>query len=204
MELKSNFTGKAERDYLLVIKATKGDQQAFAELLEYYREAIYFMLLKMVVIKTDAEDLTIEAFTKAFKNLDLYTPSHAFSTWLFKIASNNAIDFLRKKKFRQQMISIDKEYKTQDEEYSNTLSLISSNPDPEEKLINTQKKDNILQILDRLPATYRKIIKLRFYDECSYTEISKILGIPIGTAKARLHRSRELLTGIIQRRGLKF
>ena len=95
----SHLSEKAKKDYQLVISATENkDQQAFSELMDRYKDAIYFMLLKMVNNKDDAEDLTIEAFGKAFNRLNQYTPNYAFSTWLFKIASNNCIDFLRKKK----------------------------------------------------------------------------------------------------------
>jgi len=89
---------KALQDYELVKKALKGDEKAFARLLSRYKDTIYFMLLKMLNNRSDAEDLTLEAFGKAFKNLHQYSPTYAFSTWLFKIASNNCIDFLRKKK----------------------------------------------------------------------------------------------------------
>src|SRR4030043_1190017 len=98
MEVNTNLSEKAQRDYLLVQKANNGDQKAYAELMERYRDAIYYMLLKMVNNASDAEDLTIEAFGKAFKNIQQYTPNYAFSTWLFKIATNNCIDFIRKKK----------------------------------------------------------------------------------------------------------
>ena len=98
MELNPNLSLKAQQDIELVEKARKGDQLAYAELLGRYRDAIYFMFLKMVNSPVDAEDLTIEAFGKAFKNIDQYTPNFAFSTWLFKIATNNCIDFIRKKR----------------------------------------------------------------------------------------------------------
>ena len=99
MEVTSHLTEKARRDYILVQQAMKqGDQKAYAELLNNYRDSLYFMLLKMTNNPTDADDLTIEAFGKAFKNLHQYTIEFAFSTWLFRIAANNCIDFLRKKK----------------------------------------------------------------------------------------------------------
>ena len=97
MELNPNLSLKAQKDIELVEKAKAGDQQAYGELLGRYRDAIYFMLLKMVNSPVDAEDLNIEAFGKAFKNIDQYTPNFAFSTLLFKIATNNCIDFIRKK-----------------------------------------------------------------------------------------------------------
>ena len=94
MELTAHLSEKGQHDFQLVQRALQsGEQKAYAELMERYREPIYFMLLKMVNNKDDAEDLTIEAFGKAFRRLDQYTPQFAFSTWLFKIATNNCIDF---------------------------------------------------------------------------------------------------------------
>ena len=94
-----NLTTKAVYDYNLIQRALKNaDQKAYAELLQRYRESVYLVMLRMCNNKDDAEDLTIEAFGRAFKRLEQYTPTFAFSTWLFKIASNNAIDFLRNKK----------------------------------------------------------------------------------------------------------
>ena len=102
----SHLSEKAQKDYNLIIRATEEkDQQAFSELMDKYKDPIYFMLLKMVNNNDDAEDLTLEAFGKAFNRLNQYTPNFAFSTWLFKIATNNCIDFLRKKK--KNVMSID-------------------------------------------------------------------------------------------------
>ena len=97
MEIIDGLSEKARNDLTLVEKARNGSEQAFASLMNRYRDSIYFMLLKMVNNTSDAEDLTIEAFGKAFRNLDSFTPDFAFSTWLFKIATNNCIDFIRKK-----------------------------------------------------------------------------------------------------------
>src|SRR3989339_2161711 len=98
MEINPNHSENALHDFKLVEAAKTGDQKAYAELLGRYRDTIYFMLLKMVKNKADADDLTIEAFGKAFKNIQQYSPQFAFSTWLFKIATNNCIDYLRKEK----------------------------------------------------------------------------------------------------------
>src|SRR5210317_1546355 len=112
-QINPNLSEKAQKDYALVVKAIeKGDQKAYAELMARYKDSIYFMLLKMVNNRDDADDLTIEAFGKAFKNIKQYTPDYAFSTWLFKIDTNNCIDFIRKKK--KQTLSIDKGFETDD------------------------------------------------------------------------------------------
>ena len=111
-----NLSDKAKFDLTLVEKAISGDQKAYADLMDRYRDAIYFMLLKMVNNKSDAEDLTLEAFGKAFKNIHQYTPNYAFSTWLFKIATNNCIDFIRKRKANT--ISIDQNVDDQEDRKS--------------------------------------------------------------------------------------
>src|SRR4030043_2430051 len=97
MEISQGLSDKAKSDLLLVEEAKKGNEKAFASLMNRYRDSIYFMLLKMVNNPSDAEDLTIEAFGKAFRSIDTYTPRFAFSTWLFMIATNNCIDFIRRK-----------------------------------------------------------------------------------------------------------
>ncbi len=108
-ESGSNLSVKAVYDYNLIrIALDNGDQKAYAELMGRYRDSVYFMLLKMVNNKDDADDLTIEAFGKAFKRLSQYAPTYAFSTWLFKIATNNCIDFIRRKKVI--IYSLDKKF----------------------------------------------------------------------------------------------
>ena len=196
MELNSNLSLKAQKDVELVDKARKGDQQAYGELLGRYRDAIYFMLLKMVNSPVDAEDLTIEAFGKAFKNIDQYTPNFAFSTWLFKIATNNCIDFIRKK--RASHVSLDQ---TMDGEDSlSPSSLIQSDtPDPELTIINKQKIKHMRNVVSRLKPRYRTLVELRYFKEYSYDEIAVELDIPIGTVKAQLFRARELLLNIMNR-----
>ena len=193
MEVSPNLSEKAQHDYMLVQKATAGDQKAFAELLGRYRDAIYFMLLKMVNNPSDAEDLTIEAFGKAFKNLRQYTPNFAFSTWLFKIATNNCIDFIRKK--RASTISLDQ---SNDDPESTSVTIQSDTPDPEEHLINNQKIKLLREVVNKLKPRYRTLVELRYFKEYSYDEISEELELPIGTVKAQLFRARELLYNILK------
>lgn len=196
MELNSNLSLKAQQDIELVNKARKGDQLAYAELLGRYRDAIYFMLLKMVNSPMDAEDLTIEAFGKAFKNIDQYTPNFAFSTWLFKIATNNCIDFIRKK--RASHVSLDQTIDGEDSLSPSSL-IQSDSPDPELTMINKQKIKHMRKVVSRLKPRYRTLVELRYFKEYSYDEIAVELDIPIGTVKAQLFRARELLLNILSR-----
>jgi len=154
------------------------------------------MLLKMVNNPSDAEDLTIEAFGKAFRNLDSYTPKFAFSTWLFKIATNNCVDFIRKKQLAPTPFD-----NLQDSLDNVTVNIQSDMPDPEESLINLQKIDEIKDIINQLKPRYRSLIELRYYKEYSYEEISAELNIPIGTVKAQLFRAKTLLHNIIIKTG---
>jgi len=193
MDIGSNLSEKAQQDFKLVLKAIDGDQKAYADLLGRYRDAIYFMLLKMVNNAVDAEDLTIEAFGKAFKSIHQYAPNYAFSTWLFKIATNNAIDFIRKR--RANMISIDQSH---DEDGSVHVSIQDNEPDPEESIINQQKVKMMRSIVSKLKPRYRRLIELRYFSEFSYEEISEELNLPIGTVKAQLFRARELLYNILK------
>jgi RNA polymerase sigma-70 factor (ECF subfamily) len=199
MEVNLNLSDKAQYDYELVLQAMEGDQKAYGELLGRYRDAIYFMLLKMVNNPSDAEDLTIEAFGKAFKNIKQYTPNYAFSTWLFKIATNNCIDFIRKKKLNN--ISIDQSSHNED---SMPMTIPSDGLDPEENLISQQKVILLRSVVAKLKPRYRKLIELRYFYEFSYEEISEELELPIGTVKAQLFRARELLYNVLKNTTHKF
>jgi RNA polymerase sigma-70 factor (ECF subfamily) len=158
-----------------------------------YRDAIYYMLLKMVNNASDAEDLTIEAFGKAFKNIQQYTPNYAFSTWLFKIATNNCIDFIRKKKATT--VSLDQNDNDEDKAPTDIMAPVL---DPEEEMIKGQKQKMMREIVSKLKPRYRKLIELRYFKEFSYEEIADELELPIGTVKAQLFRARELLFNILK------
>lgn len=189
---EQKLTTKAVYDYKLVLLALeKGDQKAYAELLQRYRESVFFMMLKMCNNKDDAEDLTIEAFGRAFKKLHQYSPDFAFSTWLFKIASNNAIDFIRKKK---QKYSISIDHKTDNSDMpDHSVNIKASGLDPEEHFIRKQKIESVRILVDNLKPKYKEMIELFYFQEMSHEEISQKLSLPIGTIKAQLFRARDLL-----------
>jgi len=196
MEVNSNLTDKARKDYELIRKALYDrDQQAYAHLMQNYREALYYMMLKMTNNKTDAEDLTIEAFGKAFNSLHNYSPKFAFSTWLFKIASNNCIDFMRKKQKQGFLVHEDEENSPPAD---NLYEKESSNPSPEESLLKKENLKRIRKVVDRLKPHYRKLIELRYFHEYSYEEIAHQLDLPIGTVKAQLYRAREFLYSLLR------
>jgi RNA polymerase sigma-70 factor (ECF subfamily) len=144
----------------------------------------------MVNNKDDAEDLTIEAFGKAFKRLAQYTPQFAFSTWLFKIATNNCIDHIRKKRIRA--ISIDQGY-TSDDGDTIEISIKDSILDPAEMMQKEERIKKMRTIVDKLKPRYRKLVEMRYFDEMAYEEIAEQLSLPLGTVKAQLFRAREFL-----------
>ena len=195
MEVNPNLSEKAQVDFKLVQLAVKGDQKAYAELMSRYKDSIYFMLLKMVNNRDDADDLTIEAFGKAFKNLHQYTPDFAFSTWLFKIATNNCIDFIRRK--RKYTFSIDKNMEN-DSGQEMQFEIKSPMLDPEEKMIKKQKAILMRDVVEKLKPRYKRLVELRYFQERSYEEIDDELKLPLGTVKAQLFRAREFLYQILK------
>ena len=196
MEIKKQFSDKALQDFLLIDQAVnQHDEQAYAMLMERYRKPVYHMVLKMVRNVDDAEDLTIEAFAKAFKNLHKFKKDYTFSTWLFRIATNNSIDFIRKKKL--ETMSLNTSY--QDDSGTNiTIDIKDKNLDPQELAIKTQKIELIQLFVTKLPAKYQRLVRLRYFKELSYEEIAKELDAPLGTVKAQLHRARELLQDLVK------
>ena len=196
MEVSNCISEKAQDDLLLVEQAKLGNEKAFSSLLNRYRDSIYFMLLKMVNNASDAEDLTIEAFGKAFRFIDSFTPEYAFSTWLFRIATNNCIDFIRKKQLLPSPID-----QIQEDMDNMTVNIQSDLPDPEERLINDQKIAVLREIVGQLKPRYRRLIELRYFKEYSYEEIATEMKIPIGTVKAQLFRAKSLLFNIFAKTG---
>lgn len=197
LEPSDNLTTKAVYDYKLIQLALhKGDQKAYAELLQRYRESVYFTMLRMCNNKDDADDLTIEAFGRAFKRLDQYTPTYAFSTWLFKIASNNAIDFLRNKK-KNTALSLDTKMENDEgQEFSKNIK--SQTLDPEEYIMKKQKVEMLREVVEKLKPRYKELVKMRYYEELSYEEIAIKLDLPVGTVKAQLFRARDFLFNILK------
>ena len=187
---------KAKQDLILVEEAKKGKQAAYAELMDRYRDSIYFTMLKMVKNTDDADDLTIEAFGKAFNRLEQYSPSFAFSTWLFKIASNNSIDFIRKK--RIQVTSMDSGFSNSDGE-SIQIDARSTGLNPEETIIQGQRIDHMRLLVSKLKPKYRELVEKRYFEEMSYEEIAEEMNLPLGTVKAQLFRARDFLASMIDK-----
>jgi RNA polymerase sigma-70 factor, ECF subfamily len=176
-------------DSTLIQRAIAGDDRAYKKLMQKYRDPIFNFIFKMVRDRQQVEDLTQEAFIKAFASLKNFNDEYAFSTWLYKIATNNSIDFIRKRKL--QMYSIDKPIESKDSDY--TFELPDDTYEADRSLISGQKSRLLNEAIAKLPEKYRKVIRLRHVEERSYEEISEELRLPIGTVKAHIFRAREVL-----------
>lgn len=176
-------------DFRVVRAALDGDQTAYKFLMKKYHDAIHNLVYKMIPDKADVEDLTQEAFIKAFNSIRSFNFEFAFSTWLYKIATNNCIDYLRKKKIRT--FSIDKPIETKDGDIEYEIPDTTFQPDKD--VVFGQKKQILEDAVNSLPEKYMKVIIMRHQEEKSYEEIAVELNMPLGTVKAHIFRAREIL-----------
>jgi len=195
MDIEKQFSDKALEDFRLIdIANSSNDQKAYTQLMKRYKKSVYHIILKMVRNIDDADDLTMEVFSKAFKNLYKFKKDFAFSTWLFRVATNHTIDFLRKK--RLQTTSLTTSFTDEGGEPV-TLDVMDNNLNPQEETIKEEKIRIMRRLVTALPAKYKTLVELRYFDELSYDEIAKEISAPLGTVKAQLHRSRELMLNLI-------
>ena len=190
------LTDRGKIDFQLVQAARSGKQLAYADLMDRYRDSIYYMMLKMVKNPDDADDLTIEAFGKAFNRLPQYSPSFAFSTWLFKIASNNCIDFIRKKRIK--VTSMDTGVRTDNGDVMK-IDAKSNTLNPEETYMQDQRVVHMRLLVSKLKPKYRDLVEMRYFKELSYEEIATELKLPLGTVKAQLFRARDFLSSMAEK-----
>ncbi|WP_332634306.1 RNA polymerase sigma factor SigW [Halalkalibacter flavus] len=173
----------------LIREVRKGDQQAFAEIVELYKDKVYQVAYRMVGNVHEAQDVAQEAFLRAYTNIDRFDVNRKFSTWLFRIATNVAIDRLRKKK---------PDFYLQDEvKGSEGLTfesqLAADEERPEDQVVTIEMQEWIQHEINQLPLKYRTAIILKYMEDLSISEISDILDIPQSTVKTRVHRGREAL-----------
>lgn len=172
-------------------KAKKGDQAAFTFLLNYYWNDVYGFMLKRTENETNAEDITIETFSKAFDKITTYNSEFQFNTWLIAIAKNVHIDLFRKNK---NSFSID----MTDEENQQAYNIPDTTPSAEDELITEQNLSQLLQFIKELKPHYQEVIQLRYFQEMSYQEIANKIEEPISNVKIKLLRAKKLLAEIIQ------
>lgn len=193
---EGRFSSKALEDFRLIDMAVSGDDKAYAKLLQRYKRPVYHVILKMVRNVDDAEDLMMESFSKAFRSLHKFKKDFTFSTWLFRIATNNTIDHIRKKKLNT--LSIENTY-TDDDGASVSIDIEDKgNLDPQEEAIRMQKEEIMQVFVNMLPSKYQKLVRLRYFHELSYEEIAAEIEAPLGTVKAQLHRARELMYDLVK------
>ncbi|MBD1382467.1 RNA polymerase sigma factor SigW [Metabacillus arenae] len=167
----------------------KGDQNAFAEIVDLYKDKIYQLCYRMLGNSHEAEDIAQEAFIRAYVNINSYDINRKFSTWLYRIATNLTIDRIRKKKPDYYL----------DAEVAGTEGLTMYSQVaadvalPEDEVVSMELQETIQKEILKLPDKYRSVIVLKYIDELSLIEISEILNIPVGTVKTRIHRGREAL-----------
>jgi RNA polymerase sigma factor (sigma-70 family) len=178
-----------ESEQALVTSALNGDQKAYKALFEMYRQAIFHITVKIVRNPDEANDLVQETFIKAFGSLKTYDHNYRFSTWLYKIAANSSIDFLRKRKI--DALSLDKPIATSDGDVQ--MEIPDNTYNPEHDLRNRERSGGIEDAIESLPEKYKEVIVLRHKEDRSYEEIASMLKVPVGTVKARIFRARELL-----------
>ncbi len=169
-----------------VALARQGDQDAFAELVYSFQDAVYNLCYRMLGERTEAEDATQEAFLRAYLHLNRYDTARSFKTWLLSIASNHCIDRLRKR--RMKWMSLDEPLPS-----GNALAISSDEPTPEEATLKSERGAIIQHLLDELPPDYRAAVVLRYWYDYSYTEIAETLETTESAIKSRLFRARQTL-----------
>ena len=176
-------------DHALVELALKRDQGAFSQLLEKYRSSLMAHILKYVSVVEDAEDICQRSFEKAFMNIERYNPQYAFSTWLYNIAQNEAIDHLRRSRATINSVPISSEREA--------LEVLSGST-PEEDFIVVQAVRDLIESIHNLPESYRQVAELRFLKDYAYEDIAQELQLPLGTVKTRINRARKLLEKMVE------
>lgn len=180
----------------LVSRAVTGREESFEELVRRYQRPIVAYLYRLVGDYEAALDLTQEVFIKVYKSLDRYSSDYRFSTWIYKIAHNTAIDHLRRGPTREQKLECDFEDTTSD------ASVVSAAPSPEEESERAEQRAELEQLVSRLPRAYRELIALRHGHDMDYDEIAELTGLPLGTVKNRIFRAREALRQQLAARGV--
>ncbi len=194
-------SAKQQEDKALVQRARAGNQLAYNELVKRHRHGVERLIRPMVrsASSDEVEDLVQEALTKAMLHLNSYSEDYAFSTWLYRIATNHAIDYLRRKKLNAFSISAPPtSLSGRHDEEGKEYEISDTSWVPEDVLLSGERTNLIEQAIDQLPENYKRIIRLRHNDDLEYEEIAKVLKLPMGTVKVHLHRARAALARMLE------
>lgn len=183
-----------QRDYQLVCDARdRGSHKAYADLMAFYREPLYLLLLRMTHNTTTASDLTVDTFSKAFCQLHRYAPTGSFSSWLFSIGVNTYIDHLRRR--HNNTVPLSSIQRNSDGDFIE-YQIPSGQPNPEESLMRNERDLALREVVSALKQPYRQIVEMRYFEDMSYDQIAEKLNIPMGTVKIRLLRAKNLMQAI--------
>jgi len=192
---------KQAEDRALVRRAREGDERAFGELIQRHRHGIERLVRPLVrsAPSDEVEDLVQEAITKAFLHIHSYSEEYAFTTWLYRIATNHAIDYLRRRKLNAFSISAPPSQSThKSDDDSREFEIKDESWVPDEMMVANERTKTIEDAIEQLPENYKRVIKLRHTQDLEYEEIARILQIPMGTVKVHLHRARAALAKMLE------
>jgi RNA polymerase sigma-70 factor (ECF subfamily) len=188
---------KSLTDGELIQTAIRGREDGFEELVRRYQRPITGYVYRMLNNYDASLDVTQEVFIKVYNSLERYSSEYKFSTWLYRIAHNAAIDYMRRNSVNQQSIE------TENADGTYQLQIESSQPNPEQERERSEWRKEIETVIKCLPQVYRELILLRHAQDLSYDEIAEITNLPLGTVKNRLFRAREMMREIFVERGFK-
>jgi RNA polymerase sigma-70 factor (ECF subfamily) len=191
-----NSTTVSDQD--LVARAQQGSEKAYRELLGRYQRPVFSVIYRMIRDREQAEDLAQETFVRVFNNIDRYDPRYKFSSWIFKIATNLTIDSIRRKEIATVSIDGSRNAVTPDQIEATSITIASTDENPEELLEAKQLGEEIEEAIQRLRPEYRAAILLRHVEGREYQEIAEILSLPLGTVKTYIHRGRHELRDSLQ------
>jgi RNA polymerase sigma-70 factor, ECF subfamily len=189
------FPGVADCE--LVTRAIAGRDDSFEELVRRYQRPLVSYVYRMTGNYESALDLTQEVFIKVYGSLARYRPEYKFSTWIYRIAHNTAIDHLRRHSTREQELEVTT---AEGDTYEKPFASLA--PTPEEESVRAERRAEIEDVIQALPASYRELIVLRHAHDLSYDEIAEVTGLPLGTVKNRIFRAREAMRLPLVERGI--
>jgi RNA polymerase sigma-70 factor (ECF subfamily) len=185
-------------DHELVTRAQAGSEKAYRELLDRYQRPVFSIIFRMIRDREQAEDLAQETFVRVFNHIGRYDPRYKFSSWIFKIATNLTIDWIRRKELKTVSIDGSRNAVTSDEMEATAITIVSDDENPEQLLESKELGEEIEQAIGKLRPEYRAAILLRHVEGREYQEIAEIMALPLGTVKTYIHRGRNELRDTLQ------